>query len=270
LKPEDVDGVVFWTRSPKPFWAIGGFRLLEDLGIPWYVQLTHVGYHRDLEPQTPDAVSIMDTINRMREEFGPGRFVWRYDPIVFTDDYGYLWHKGHFDWLCRCFQHEVDEVTISYVELYRKSRAKMDAAGIQYEGLQPNEEQMKSMTAELEHIADGYGLALSVCSQKEAIGGAAKAATCVDTERLSKVAGRKIVGVKKGNRPDCQCAASRDIGAYDTCLAGCAYCYAVCSFDVSKSNRRRHDEQAESLLPLTEPAPKHDPQLALPLMEGVL
>ena len=279
LEPKDVDGVVFWTRNPRPFMKIGGFDWLTDRGVPWYIQMTHVGYRpsrlgKDLEPHGLDSVDAKVAMQEVADRYGHGRINWRYDPIVFTDNYGYYWHKGHFDWLCRMFRHYVDEVTISYVELYRKSQLKMDQMGITYAGLQPNEEQMKSMTAELEHIADGYGLALSVCSQKKAIGGAAKAAACVDASRLSAIAGRRIVAEKKGNRPDCGCAKSRDIGAYDTCLNGCGYCYAVSTFAASKRNRRRHDPLGESLLPLEQPAPAKqtelDLQMALPMVGELL
>ena len=40
------------------------------------------------------------------------------------------------------------------------------------------------------------------------------------------------------------CAASRGIGAYDTCLAGCRYCYATSSFERSRANYQRHDPQS--------------------------
>jgi hypothetical protein len=274
LEPQDVDGVIFWTRNPRPFMKIGGFDWLEERGIPFYLQMTHIGYHIDLEPRGLDSVDAMVAMGEVVERFGPGRINWRYDPIVFTDNYGYYWHKGHFDWLCRTFTRYVDEVTISYVELYRKAEQKMEWAGINYAGLQPNEEQMKSMTAELEHVAAQYGITLNVCSQKKAIGGAAKAAACVDANKLSAIAGRRIVAEKKGNRPDCGCAKSRDIGAYDTCLNQCAYCYACASIKLPQTNRRRHDPAGESLLPLSQPAPakkrEAELQISLPLVESVI
>lgn len=43
-----------------------------------------------------------------------------------------------------------------------------------------------------------------------------------------------------GQRTGCGCAASVDVGAYDTCPHGCAYCYATSSAERVAANRLRH------------------------------
>ena len=271
LRPEDVSGVVLWTRNPRPFMKVGGFDWLTDRGIPWYVQMTHTGYHKELEPNGLDSADAMAAMRDIEVSFGAGRVNWRYDPIVFTDNYTYAWHMGNFDWLCRAVGRYSAEVTISYVELYRKAELKMQSMGIDFAGRQPDDEQRRTMTAALAGKADYYGLQLSVCSQNAAVAGKAVAATCTDANKLSAIAGRQIVAEKKGNRPDCGCAKSRDIGAYDTCLAACVYCYACRDFETPKQNRKGHDPEAESLLPLSgaATAKKHEQQPALPWL-GVM
>jgi len=84
-------------------------------------------------------------------------------------------------------------------------------------------------------------------------------AACVDARRLEDVAAgwgmlRPIKARVKGNRPDCGCHESRDIGQYDTCPHGCSYCYAVTSRTLAKSRYAAHDPTGESLLP-TPPRP---------------
>ncbi|MHA1536538.1 MAG: DUF1848 family protein, partial [Alphaproteobacteria bacterium] len=72
-------------------------------------------------------------------------------------------------------------------------------------------------------------------------------ASCIDAGRLSDIAGRLILAKTKGNRPGCACAQSRDIGAYDSCPHGCAYCYAVSDNGRARARYREHDPQAVRL-----------------------
>jgi hypothetical protein len=50
-----------------------------------------------------------------------------------------------------------------------------------------------------------------------------------------------IRAAKKGNRPECGCHTSRDIGDYDTCPHGCVYCYAVQDKTLAQRQYREHD-----------------------------
>ena len=83
----------------------------------------------------------------------------------------------------------------------------------------------------------------------------------------------------KGTRAGCHCIESRDIGAYDTCLAGCRYCYANKSPQKAAANRKLHDPESPLLLghlrdtdTLQQGAQKSflKKQFQLPLFDGAL
>ena len=52
----------------------------------------------------------------------------------------------------------------------------------------------------------------------------------------------------KGMRQGCHCIESRDIGAYDTCLNGCKYCYANKNPQKAFDNYKYHDPKSPLLL----------------------
>jgi hypothetical protein len=51
---------------------------------------------------------------------------------------------------------------------------------------------------------------------------------CIDPALIENLVGTRVSRRKDpSQRKTCRCVVSRDIGAYDTCAAGCVYCYAV-------------------------------------------
>jgi DNA repair photolyase len=52
----------------------------------------------------------------------------------------------------------------------------------------------------------------------------------------------------KGTREGCHCIESRDIGAYDTCMNGCKYCYANKKPQKAFENYKYHDPDSPLLL----------------------
>jgi hypothetical protein len=72
---------------------------------------------------------------------------------------------------------------------------------------------------------------------------------CVDPELVSRLAGNPLLapsslgaGLRaEPTRAGCGCVTSVDIGAYDTCLFGCEYCYATSSHAAAQRRHARHD-----------------------------
>ena len=185
----------------------------------------------------------------MSAEYGSRVAVWRYDSVVFSSLTPPEFHLENFERMARRLEGSVDEVVISFAQIYRKTRLNLDAAAREsgFQWNDPDPERKMTLLRGLSASARSHGMLLSVCSQRTYVGEYAADAHCIDIRRLSDVAGREIRATPKGNRPECGCHESRDIGDYDTCPHGCVYCYAVRSRTLAQSRFHSHDPNGEFL-----------------------
>jgi len=250
LAAGDVDGLVFWTRNFAPL--IDRLAPVIARDWPFVVQFTVTGYPRMLEPSVIRGDDAVAQIARLAARYGPRAVVWRYDPILLSPQTEAPWHRETFGRLASGLKGHVDEVVVSFVEPYRKTVRNLDklAAGAALEWRLPPDDEKISIVGDLSAIAADAGMRLTLCTQPmlaDALPGVVAPARCIDAMRLGDVAGRSIAAPTKGNRPGCLCAQSRDIGAYDTCPHGCAYCYAVADRDRAKQAHATHDRHAAGL-----------------------
>jgi hypothetical protein len=246
LAPGAVDGFVLWTRNLRPLMAdLDAVRLV----APFIVQFTVTLYPRALENSVIAAKEAIEQLCEFRRRFGPRAAVWRYDPIVITSELDAEAHAAGFAVLARALKGAVDEVVLSVMHPYRKTRRNLDRAA-RHNGFlwrDPPAEEKRRLLRRLAAIARDQGIAPTLCSQPELLGAGLGEARCIDAERLADVAQRPVAARTGGNRPGCRCALSRDIGAYDTCPHGCVYCYAVADRDRAVANFRGHDSEAAML-----------------------
>jgi hypothetical protein len=246
LTADEVDGFVLWTRNLRP--------LLPDLErvravAPFVVQFTVTGYPRALETSVVPADDAVAQLAEVARRFGKRAAVWRYDPVVFAAGLDADAHVAGFAGLARALRGAVDEVVLSVVHPYRKTRRNLDRSALRhgFAWHDPPAEEKRELLARLASVAADYGIAPTLCSQPELLVPRVGDASCIDAGRLSELTQRPIRARESGNRPGCRCALSRDIGAYDTCPHGCVYCYAVTDRDRAVSRFRRHDPEGESL-----------------------
>ncbi|MFO0798167.1 MAG: DUF1848 domain-containing protein [Gemmataceae bacterium] len=272
LDANDVHGFVFWTKNVGPFLRhLGEVR---RLGIPFLVQHTINGYPRALEQAVVDSDKAVEHVRRIAEEYGPRVCVWRYDTVVHSTLTPREFHLKSFERLAKGLAGATDEVVISFAHLYQKTLRNMNRAGKEHDFAwsDPSDDWKRDLAAELAGIAAVHNIRLTVCSQPQYLGPAVGEARCVDAERLNAVGGTSIRCKIKGNRKECGCYESRDIGEYDTCPHGCVYCYAVREREVALDRFRRHDPESEFLFPpptgATEAAPSQA-RIQLSLFDGL-
>jgi hypothetical protein len=231
-----ADAWVFWTRNFRPL-------LVRVPPEPFTVQFTITNYPRTIDQAVIPAETAVQQMREIRNKFGPRSAVWRYDPILFTEAAD---HRENFASLAAALRGATDEVVISFAQLYRKTLINLGRRDTKWHD--PPDDEKRAVAADLAGIAAENGLKLTVCSQAAYTVPGAEPAQCIDAQRLSDVAQRTIAARVKGNRPDCLCHESRDIGDYETCTQGCAYCYAVLSRARALHNFKQHDPRDEYLL----------------------
>ncbi len=247
LDPATAEGFVFWSRNPVPFRPI-----LEDLAAenrPFILQFTITGYPRALEAAVPATETAVATLIDLSRRFGKRAIVWRYDPILISDLTDEVWHGANFARRAGALAGSVDEVVLSFAQIYAKTARNLAAAANRqgFAWRDPVDDEKRSLIARLAERAAEAGMTATICAQPHLAAGPSRPARCIDAGRLSDVAGRPILARAKGNREACACHESRDIGAYDSCPQGCAYCYAVRDPAKAKARLKTHEPAAPRL-----------------------
>jgi DNA repair photolyase len=260
LGPDDVDAFVFWTRDPIRLEQL--VRRAERLGHDrWVAHVTITALSEQLEPRRIPPRAAVEGVRRLADRARcPRRAIWRYDPIVLGPQDRPEQHLERFAALASELEGSVRRVVVSFLDIYRKTARRLEAAGYPYEDAEAalTPEARGALVGELVRIAAGRGMEVELCAEPESFEAhGAPATRCVDPILLGELFPDRRFEVRKdpGQRRDCGCAPSVDIGMPDTCLRGCVYCYATRSDRAAVERHRRHDPSLKTLLPVAPSTP---------------
>jgi DNA repair photolyase len=227
LCEDDVDCIVFWTKNPLPLMK----QLKMLAAYPYYFQFSMTGYNQHIEPSVPPKSKLVPVFKALAEEIGKEKVIWRYDPILYTNEINLDFHMKQFELLASKLCQSTEKCVISFMDNYPKVEKRLKTNGIRA----LTEDEMLKLAFGFSEIASAYGIKLETCSEKinlETYG--IVAGKCVDDALIRSLFG--VSGnVKKdpNQRESCGCVKSIDIGAYNTCCHNCLYCYANVSECVS-------------------------------------
>lgn len=238
LTPAEVVALALFTREPRPMLRhLPG--MLAD-GYRVYAHVTVNGYPRLLEPRSPWLPRAEEAVRRLGEVLGRENVVWRYDPIVLTDETPEAWHVARFAGIAERLEGAVGECYVSFVDRYRKTERNLAAVGVA-----PRWDDVPRqlvLARELHGIAATHGIEMRGCCE-DSLGEAGVApGACLDRERVRAMRPDLDLRLRGGaTRAGCGCCESTDIGVYGTCGFGCAYCYATESPAEGLRGLREHD-----------------------------
>ena len=261
--------IVFWSKDPKPLLDAGGcLDYLAERGINCYIQYTLNDYVAEkLECGVPPVQERIDTFRRLVDKLGFGKVIWRFDPMILTEQIGteeILEKVGRIGSQLRGY---IEKLVFSFADIraYRKVQANLIKSYIHFREFE--EEDMLAIARGLSELNCNWGYTLATCGEKidiESFGIIHN--KCVDDDlmikyfrddkKLMDYLGVEIIkgdlfnptdtiikhrnNKDKGQRLFCGCIASKDIGEYNTCPHLCEYCYANASKETAVCNWEQH------------------------------
>jgi hypothetical protein len=244
-----VDAFVFWTRDARPFFT--ALDELESRGFPSIFLVTLTGYPPPLEPDNPGVDDLVGAFQHLSERLGPERVIWRYDPILLSNVTSPAFHRENFAVLARALDGRTRRVVVSVVDLYAKTERRLNA--LRSSGLETVRDpfangEVGDVLRFIAGEARAHGMEPVSCCEPAVGPFGLTPGACVDAGLLSRIFSLSLPEKKDpGQRPECRCAVSKDIGATDTCPRGCVYCYATRSFERAQERHTAHDPEAPEL-----------------------
>ena len=241
LKPEDVDCLMFCSKNYEPI-----LKYMAEINKKYRIicHYTITAYGKDVEPNVPSIDKSIETLIKLSEMIGKEKVLWRYDPILLTNTYTIEKHIEMFNYMAKQIAPYVQRCIFSFVEMYKKLDYNMP------EIIPFTREDKLNIAEAIGKIAKENNLYIQTCGTDENYEKyGIHLSGCTTTEILEKANGVNYKHVKpKGMRKGCHCIPSRDIGAYDTCLNGCKYCYANKRPELAKENFKLHDKNSPIII----------------------
>jgi hypothetical protein len=264
--------IVFWTKNPEPFMRY--LPELSDTGINYYFTFTLNDYEAEkLEPNVPHLKRRIHTFIKLSEKIGKERLVWRFDPLILTKRLTAEGLLQRIHYIGERIHHHTEKLVISFIDigLYRKVHQNLISMGFR----DISEFTLKDMTriaAGLREMNEEWGLEIATCAEPADLSECdIKHNRCIDDDLMIRMFGhdkelmdflgyvppeegflpfvetepKRTKALKDlGQRKDCGCITSKDIGQYDTCVHSCLYCYANSSPEIAKQNYRKYKDNA--------------------------
>lgn len=241
LNPDVVDVIGFCTKNPRPMFPY--LDELKNYGQFWYISIT--GFDKDLEPNVPPIDEVIEDFKYLSNKVGGNAVGWRYTPIIVNDKYSKEYHLKMFEYIASKLDGYTSLATFGFVDLYPKLIKNHPDI------LDADEKTKIEITKEFVKIAKKHHMDLRLCSKEKwlkdygiDISGCMKI-----SDYENSINSRLEIKQKMEARKNyCACYLSNDIGAYNSCLHLCKYCYANGSEELVRKNYLNHDDNSPLLI----------------------
>ena len=162
---QDTHFIVFWSKNPRPL--LSHLDYLKERNIGCYIQYTLNDYEKEgLERGVPNLSERIDTFKQLVNKLGTGRVIWRFDPLLLTDDISIDTLLSNIEFIGDHLQGYTEKLVFSYADIlsYRKVRANLEKSHIPYH--EWTELQMLEFAERLAELNKKWGYTLATCGEK--------------------------------------------------------------------------------------------------------
>ncbi|MEI3507684.1 MAG: DUF1848 domain-containing protein [Bacilli bacterium] len=234
----EVDAIMFCTKNPIPI-----INYLPEIKKPILFHITLTPYKKDIEPNVPPKGKIIDAIKKISTIIGSENLYVRYDPIFLNNNYNLNYHIKTFNHLCELLEGYVEHIIVSFIDDYKNVRKNMNILNIK-----PfTENDYKQIGINFSQSAKKHKMTVQTCFEENDL----TEYGFIKQECLTKEIAQNLTGktkFKKWNARKCNCIEMVDIGAYNTCLHLCKYCYANYDEKNIKNNIKNHNPNSSLLI----------------------
>ncbi len=240
LDSKIIDCLCFCTKNPKPL--LKNIDKLDDYNQFWFVTITPYG--RDIERNVPGFNQVIKTFKKLSDYLGVNRVSWRYDPIFIDENHSLDFHIDKFEKMASQLSSYTNDCTISFIDLYQKVLRNFPEVN------DVTTDERLVIGENFSKIADEYGIKMKTCVEGTLLDQFGFDSSGCMTKHVIENAIGKNLKIPKGKYEirECNCIFGRDIGAYNTCLHGCRYCYANYSQKLVKRNQKLHNPDSPLLI----------------------
>lgn len=271
--------VVFWSKNPRPLLSYLRYLKERQIKSYLQYTLNDYD-QEGFEPCVPPLAERVETFKLLVDAMGQGSVVWRFDPLLLTDGITIERLLEKVQRVGDALHGYTEKLVFSFADIasYKKVKRNLDRAGVAHREWGADEMEAFAAGVSQLNLAHEWNYELATCSEVVDLSRYGIAHNrCIDGELIARLGGedealmeflercarplaRNRGGAEsnnftnlphaeaaasyykkdKGQRPQCGCMVSKDIGEYDTCPHGCVYCYANSSRQKAEANWARH------------------------------
>lgn len=159
--------IVFWSKNPRPLLEYLDY--LKERNIGCYIQYSLNDYEKErLERGVPPIQGRIDTFKRIVDKLGHGRVIWRFDPLILTNEISQEVLLEKIRNIGNQLKDYTEKLVFSFADIlaYRKVKANLERDNIQYHEWQ--EDEMIDFAGKLSLLnkSEGWNYRLATCGER--------------------------------------------------------------------------------------------------------